>query len=257
MKSKENIEFIIRGSVNDTEINPSSVPLFLLEAFTTDVSAILNSAKDDKKEEIIVSVEPGSLKIIALISLAIYGSLNSEISQVYQKNSLDGVKDRRAKIITNWVSLTKKYPYLEFEIKTGNETSLIINNSTEFKQEVEDLWFEGVYSLYGTINDMGGETNSNIHFKTDSGKAIKIDCKKSDLESETENRIYKFNAIKVSAEQNLITGELRNAKFISFLDYNPNFNEEKLLTIFERGREAWKDVQDHVGWIRNLRSDNE
>lgn len=257
MKSKENIEFIVRGSVNKTEINPSSVPLFLLEAFSSDVTAILNSAKEDKKEEIIVSIEPGSFKIVALISLALYGSLNAEIDQVFQRNSLDGVKDRRAKIINNWVSLTKKYPELEFEIKTSDQTSLIINNSTEFKKEMEHLWFEGEYSLYGTINDMGGETNSNIHFKTDKGVAIKIDCKKSDIENETENRIYKFNAIKVSAQQNLITGELRNAKFISFLDYHPFVNEHKLLTLFERGREAWKDVPDHVQWVRNLRSDND
>src|SRR5690606_7800796 len=127
------------------------------------------------------------LKIIAKISLAIFVSLNAEILDIYQRNSLDGVKVRRAKILNNWVSMTKKYPDLEFEIKTGNQSSLVINKSTEFKKEIQDLWFEGEYSLYGTINDMGGETNSNIHFKTDSGKAIKIDCKKSDIESETEN----------------------------------------------------------------------
>src|SRR5690606_20158674 len=140
-----------------------------------------------------------------------------------------------------WITLSKKHPELEFEIKPRDSRSLIINSQTVFKEEKKDLWIEGNYILYGIITDWGGDSVTNIHFKTDNGTSIKIDCDKSVIEKEKSNRVYQPTAIDVIAEQNLITGELRKASFKSFVDYSPSFNEQELLTLFEKGRDAWKD----------------
>lgn len=142
-------------------------------------------------------------------------------------------------------------------IKPSNSESLVINSNTTFKDERKEIWVESNQILYGIITDWGGDSVTNIHFKTDKGTSFKIDCAKSDIENEKNNRVYQPTAINVTAEQNLITGELRKLKFKSFLNYNPKFDEQQLLTLFEKGREAWKDIPDHVSWIRNMRSEHD
>lgn len=256
MENKESIDFIVRGRIKDTEITPTSVPLFLLDVFTDDVASILTSTKQEKKEDIFVSIEDGSFLIKALVILATHGAISGELQEVRETNSLESVNIQRSNILRKWVKLAKKYPGVEFEIKTSEEHHLILNETTEFTI-TEDFWIPGDFTVYGEITDWGGNSTPNIHLKTEGGKMLTIDCKKEDLEKESDNRLYRQSAIKIVAEQNLNTGELRNPKFIEFVDYNPVFDQNQLLTLAQKGREAWNDVPDHLSWLRNMRDNNE
>jgi len=63
MKSVGNIEFIVRGSLGDIEISPSNITLSMLSTFSKDISDVLNSIQELKKQDVVISVVDGSFKI--------------------------------------------------------------------------------------------------------------------------------------------------------------------------------------------------
>ena len=55
MSLKGNIEFIVRGNIDGVDITPNSIPLSTLSNFTTDITDLLKSIQEEKKDEKIVS----------------------------------------------------------------------------------------------------------------------------------------------------------------------------------------------------------
>lgn len=257
MSSSDYIEFIVRGKQGDKPISPDNISLNLLSSFTKDIDSLLNSIQEVKKEDLVVSIEKSSLKIKILIALATLNVLKADVDTLKSTNDLSVINEKRGRVIEDWLSKTKLIPGLEFEIIPFGSEGIKINSESNIQRIETDIWLESEIFLYGVITDLGGASKPNIHLKTEEGNNITIDCKKEDLESETENRVYKPASIRVLAKQNIKTGDFKEAKFISFQDYNPAFNESELLASIEKGRNAWSDVDDHVEWVRNLRTDNE
>ncbi|OYQ34007.1 hypothetical protein CHU92_12270 [Flavobacterium cyanobacteriorum] len=257
MKSDGNIEFIVRGSLGDSEISPSNISLSMLSNFSKDISDLLNSIQELKKEDIVISVVEGSFKIKAFIALAALNIVKADIETLSSSADFSSINEKRSKIFEDWYRKTKVQNGLEFEILPENHTGIKINSESVFKRTEIDIWIEGEHYLYGIITDMGGSQKPNIHFTSDSNQSYLIDCTKDDILNEKENRVYHPAAIRVLAKQNLITGEIKEPKFASFIEYNPVFDENILLKTIEKGRNAWSDVPDHVEWVRNLRLEDE
>ena len=129
--------------------------------------------------------------------------------------------------------------------------------NTDFNKIDNSIWVESELYLYGIITDLGGSQKPNIHLKLEDGKNVVIDCTKEDIAIETENRVYHSASVRVTAKQNLHTGEFKDAKFLEFNKYNPVFDEKVLLETIDKGTNAWSDVENHIDWVRNLRTDNE
>jgi hypothetical protein len=68
-----------------------------------------------------------------------------------------------------------------------------------------------------------------------------------------ENRLYHKALLHVRAEQHYRTGDLRNIQLISFVDYQPAYNEEALDRFTAKGAAAWADVPDAAQWVREVR----
>jgi hypothetical protein len=256
MKSTGNIDFIVRGKISDLEISPNHISVSLLNSFSKDISDLLNTIQEAKKEQIIVSIEEGSFKIKAAMFMAAINIINAEIKTLQETNDLNSINEKRGLIYEKWISNAIENNY-EFEIKPQNDDSLIINKNTVFNKIDNSIWVESEIYLYGVITDLGGSQKPNIHLKLEDGKSIVIDCTKDDIANEIENRVYHSASIRVTAKQNLITGELKEFKFSSYNKYNPVFDEKALLETIDKGTNAWSNVENHIDWVRNLRTDNE
>jgi hypothetical protein len=256
MNNTGNIDFIVRGKLGDLDISPDHISVSLLNSFSKDISDLLNTIQEVKKEDIVVSIEDGSFKIKAIIVLAAINIINAEIKTLTETNDLNSINEKRSLIYEKWGSNAKENNY-EFEIKTLDNFGLVINKDSAFNKVDNSIWVESELYLYGLITDLGGSQKPNIHLRLEDGKNIVIACTKENIANEIENRVYHPAAIRVTANQNLQTGELKEIKFLEFNKYNPTFNEKTLLDTIEKGTNAWADVDDHVDWIRNLRTDNE
>lgn len=256
MKTTGNIDFIVRGKIGDLDISPNSISMSLLNSFSKDIFDLLNTIQEAKKEEIVVSIENGSFKLKAVIILAAINIINAEIKTLNNTHDLNSIDQKRGLIYNRWISNAKENNF-EFEIKPFDEESLIINKNSIFNKIDNSTWIESELFLYGVITDLGGNQKPNIHLKLEDGKNVVIDCTKNDIALETENRVYHSASIRVTAKQNLHTGEIKDLKFSGFNKYNPVFDENVLLETIDKGTNAWSDVENHIDWVRNLRTDNE
>lgn len=256
MKTTGNIDFIVRGKIGDLDISPNSISVSLLNSFSKDISDLLNTIQETKNDEIVVSIEDGSFKLVASIILAAINIINAEIKTLHETKDLNSINEKRGLIYERWISNAKANDY-EFEIKPLYEEGLIINKNTVFNKIDNNIWVESELYLYGVITDLGGSQKPNIHLKLEDGKNVVIDCTKDDIAIETENRVYHSASVRVTAKQNLRTGEFKDAKFLEFNKYNPVFDEKVLLETIAKGTNAWSDIDNHIDWVRNLRTNNE
>lgn len=254
MATQGHIDFIVRGKIGEIPISPKSIELALFKSFADDVSEILNSIPDVKKSEIVVAVEEGSFKVKALLALMAVNTLTADAETLKTTNDLSSINLKRSKVIEAWAKKSKNNTTLEFEIRPNGNEGIKIDYKNNFKKE-ETVWVQSELYLYGIFNDIGGSTKANIHFTTENNINVLIDCKVDDIKKEEQNRVYHTGGVRVLAKQNLYTGEIKEATFVEFVNYNPTFNEEEILSTIEKGREAWKDVPDHIEWVRNLRND--
>jgi hypothetical protein len=257
MKLSDKVEFIVRGKIGETDITPDNISLTLLNNFTKDITDLLNSIQETKKEDIVVSIEKSSFKIKSFIALAALNIIKADIETLNSTKDLATINEKRSNIFEDWAKKTKANYGLEFEINLNGSEGLKINSNSEYKRSDANIWVESEVFLYGIVTDLGGAQRPNIHMKTEDGKSITIDCTKNDLVNEKENRVYQPVAIRAIANQNLYTGELKEIRFSSFVDYKPVYNEKELLATIEKGRNAWSAIENHVEWVRNLRLDNE
>jgi hypothetical protein len=51
----------------------------------------------------------------------------------------------------------------------------------------------------------------------------------------------------------LRTKELRNLRLIQFSPQTTEVDEQSLASLWQKGREAWKEVKSAAGWVESLR----
>jgi len=254
MSTQGYIDFIVRGKSGDIDISPTHIEIGLLKSFADDVTAIINSIPEIEKNKVIVAVGEGSFKLTAMTALIAVNSLIVDAKTLTETNDLFSINSTRSKVIEKWYKKAKANPEIEFEIRPNGNEGIKINSDKTFKKE-DNVWVQSELYLYGEFKDMGGNSKPNIHFLTDNNLSILINCKEEHIKNEKVNRVYHHGGVRITALQNLYTGEIKDAYFIDFIDYNPEYNESELATTIEKGREAWKDIPDHIEWVRNLRND--
>ena len=56
-----------------------------------------------------------------------------------------------------------------------------------------------------------------------------------------------------TAEYNVVTRKVRNARLLEFVEYASDIDERQLERLSRRGAEAWKGVGDATAWVDELR----
>jgi len=65
--------------------------------------------------------------------------------------------------------------------------------------------------------------------------------------------VYHMALLHVTAEENLLTGALRNLRLLAFEAHQPSYDEDEFKRMVEKGMQAWANVPDSAAWVEALR----
>jgi hypothetical protein len=247
-------EFRLKGVIDSVPISPNHIDMAILKEFTVDVVEFLNAEQSKEKQKIIVSIEDRSLGIVPHILIGMSMALSGKIAHINESKDLTVLTEKQAMIIEKWQEKAKKNNSIELIIGQKNTTNqLRVNRDSKYKWVTSDIWVETEVYLYGTITDVGGATKPNIHLKDANGVGYMIDCKIDDVLEDTTNRVYRYYGVRATGKQNINSKELKDLKFVDYIDYNPTFKKEKLQEFIDSSSSYWEGVKDSVEWVRNLR----
>lgn len=119
-----------------------------------------------------------------------------------------------------------------------------------------DQWVQVERYIRGEIQDLGGASKTNAHVKLPDGRTLKVTAERAMLRDDTQNRLDKVAMLRIKAEYNVLTRELRNARLVEFVKHATEVDEEQLARLTRRGAIAWKDVPNASAWVDELRGDS-
>lgn len=251
MEPKNTLKLAVNDKVDGVEVGPAHVPLSLLGDFQQDVADFLRgSTKDVDPNRVIVSIESGSLAIVATGLLAA-SHLWHDVGSLENSESLALIDAKRARVLIKWQAAAKKNPDRKYRLLDDTGRTVVeVSYQTQF-YSTDNVWVSAEKYLLGTVTDMGGNVKPNIHVKVN-GQILTVAATQDQLAESEKNRLYREELLHVSADENLVTGELRNMRLIAFQAYKPKFDEAEFDKMVERGTRVWSEVDDN--WLEIFRN---
>ncbi|MDO9011832.1 MAG: hypothetical protein Q7U78_08500 [Gallionella sp.] len=247
------LRFAVSDRINDVEVGPKHVPLALLGEFQKDVGEFLKGAgRDIDPAQVLVSVEDGSLALVVTGLLAAV-SLWGDLEHLKSPDSLSLIDVKRASVVERWQVAARQNPNRNYLVADRTaQVGFSINSSTDYRR-VEQAWVHVEKYLHGKVVDLGGKTKANVHLELETGETVTVAASHDLLAKEEHNRLYRPALLHVTAEENLLTGALRNLRLLAFEAHQPSYDEDEFKRMVERGTQAWADVADSAAWVETLR----
>lgn len=256
MNSINQLRFAVSDRINDVEVSLSHVSLTLLGEFQKDVADFLKgTSREVELGKILVSLENGSLALVAS-GLLTASTLWADIEHLKSADTLNLIDSKRASVVERWQSAALKNPHRRYLVAdSSGQVSFSVDSTSNYRRQ-EDAWIHVEKYLYGTVVDLGGVSKANVHLKLENGGVLIISSTQDLLANEEQSRIYRPALLHVTAEENLLTGDLRNLNLLAFEAHNPRFDEDAFNRMVERGTKAWADVTDPTAWLEKLRGNH-
>lgn len=250
------IIFSVSDQVLDSELSPLNVTLPLLAGFTGDVISFIKGEDRQDLENVKTRIQQGSLALVVDNSTGAIDSAVRDFQYIAEHRSINDIDPYRAKVVEKWQLEAKRNQgrtyHLFFDDGTGSKNSVVINGESNYQLR-KKLWVNVDLYLYGKIFDLGGKNQPNVHIELENGTIVKIEAYSNLLAQDKENRLYKEQLVRIKAQRNLETKELRNEKLVSFEKYSPHFDEEEFNRIAKKASFAWSNVENASDWVENLR----
>lgn len=236
--------------------HPGRVRLAALADFSREVGEFLaGEAREVDPASLDVAVIAGSLAI-RTEPIAAAPTLFRDLRLLASGPLLGGLDGKRRKVLEQWQKRARKTTGLSFRIAAPFlDHDVEVHASTDFHADDADQWVRVERYVHGEVTDLGGVGQPNAHVRLPGGKVLRVGADRATLQVDQQNRLYKPAMLRVRAEYNLLTHELRNAQLIEFVEYAPRFDEQAFDRQTRRGAQAWKDVADASGWVDELRGD--
>lgn len=250
------LRFAISDRIQDVELSPARVPLALLGEFQKDVSDFLKgSGKDVDPAQVHVSIEEGSLAL-RTENLSGAQTLWADLNSLNLPDALNRIDAKRAAVIERWQSAAKSNPARSYIVANTDKIPFFsVNNTTDFRL-AQDIWVNVEKYLHGKIVDWGGKTKPNVHLELATGKTLTIESSQHLIAEEQQNLVYKLALLHVTAEESLVTGDLRNLRLLAIESHQPEYDENEFNQMVERGTKAWSDVGNVADWLESLRGNH-
>lgn len=249
------LEFSLNDVIGGQPLTPDNVDLPTLRGFLEEVETLIKgdvpgaSLADSR-----VQIKKGSVKIVALVAHLLASDARADLAKLDKTGDLDAIQPSRAKIIERWQSRVRRTPSRTYSIpNAANRHEIRISNTSQFQHAGENSWVSVEKHLTGKVIDLGGKS-PNVHLiLTDTGETVCVDATEQQLAAEKENHAYKNVTLRVQGEQHLRTKKLRNLRLIQFSPQTTEVDEQSLASLWQKGREAWKEVKSAAGWVESLR----
>ncbi len=168
--------------------------------------------------------------------------------------TLDSLDAKRREVMERWQKLARQSREVAYRISAPFlERSIEINAESDYHADDADQWVQVERYIRGEIQDLGGATKANAHVKLPDGRTLKVTTERDVLRDDTVNRLYKSAMLRIKADYNVLTRDLRNARLVEFLEYAVDVDEEALTRLTRRGAVAWRDVPTATDWVDELR----
>lgn len=235
------------------EASPDRVRLSSLVDFAEDVATLLRGdTKEVDPQGLDVAIRSGSLAIETAPVAA--PKLLKDLQHLASSERLDLVDAKRREVFERWQKLARGHAGVSFQISSPYlSRPIAINRDTDFHADDTDQWVQVERYVRGEVQDLGGVTKANAHVRLPDGSTLKVTAEKEVLRNDTVNRLYKLAVLRIRAEYNVLTRELRNARLVEFVEYAPQVDENELARMNRRGQEAWKDVGNATEWVDQIR----
>lgn len=255
MESINELRFSVSDRVKDGEVGVKHVPLSLLGEFQKDVCEFLRgSVRDVEPDDVMISLEDGSLALIAS-GLRATTTLWVDLERLQSSRALRLVDPKRAAVIERWQTAALQNPHRKYLIAAPKMPGirLSIDVSTDFRR-AEEVWMSVEKYIHGKVLDWGGKTRPNVHLELNDGSVLTVSATQTLLKQETQNLLYRSTLLHIRAEENLLTGALRNPVLLAFETQQPAYDEAEFREMVRRGTAAWSDTPDATKWVENLRA---
>ncbi len=236
------------------EATPDRVRLADLARFADDVQAFLRgSDREVDTQQLDVAVRSGSFAI-ETAPLAAAPKLMHDLRALLDSELLDSLDIKRKEVLERWQKLARASREVAYRISAPFlDRPVVISASSDFRADDADQWVLVERYIRGELQDMGGSTKANAHVCLPNGSMLKVATEKTLLRDDPVNRLYKTAMLRVKAEYNVVTRELRNAHLLEFVTHASKVDEDELERLSRRGATAWKDVSDPTAWVDDLR----
>ena len=238
------------------EATPDRVRLGDLASFSSDVATFLRGEdKEVDTNALEVAVRKGSLAIetVPLLSAA---HLFRDLRALVGGELLDSLDAKRREVMERWQKAARQTKQVAYRISAPFlDRPIEINAESDYHADDADQWVQVERYVRGEIQDLGGVTKANAHIKLPDGRTLKVTTERDVLRNDTVNRLYKLAMLRIKAEYNVLTRELRNARLVEFVEHASTVDEEALSRLTRRGAVAWKDVPNATTWVDELRGD--
>ena len=256
MSETASIEFVLHGKVEGVEITPRTIGLSQFNEFNLQVEAFIGGSKKLKLDQAHVEIAQSSYVLRVLLPAVVMVGLEPDLKLMARQDVLGELDIKRAEVVQKWQARAKSNPDLSYEVRPDGDALPKVRVSLETDYRVGEIvpWVAVEKYLFGQVVDMGGMQKANVHLKLErGGKTLLVGASQGYLREQVENRLYHKALLHVRAEQHFRTGDLRNIQLISFVDYQPAYNEEALDRFTAKGAAAWADVPDAAQWVREVR----
>ena len=237
-------------------MSPETIDLPTLRGFLAEVEKLIKgdvpgaSLSDSR-----VRIQDGSVKLVAMVAHLLATDMQADFARLAATGDLDQLQRRRAEVIELWQTRACATPSRSYLIRPEvGAAGLRVTNESQFQHGSENGWVSVEKYLTGKVVDAGGKQDSNVHLVlTDSGETVKVSATEAQLGGEKDNLLYKFMTLRVQAEQHLRTHELRDIRLIQFLPHESDADERALANLWQKGRDAWREVRSATGWVEGMR----
>ena len=236
------------------EATPDRVRLGDLADFSNDVATFLrgnDKELDTKTLEVAVIKSSVAIKTAPLL---LAPQLFKDLSSLIDGELLDTLDAKRREVVERWQKAARQSKALAYRISAPFlKRPILVNAESDYHADDADQWVQVERYIRGEIQDLGGITKANAHVRLPNGNTIKVITERDVLRNDTVNRLYKMAMLRIKADYNVQTRDLRNARLIEFVEYSAQVDEEALTRMTRRGATAWKDVSDATAWVDEQR----
>jgi hypothetical protein len=236
------------------EATPERVRLAELARFAEDVQTFLRGdSKELDPQNLEVAIRSGSF---AIETMPIAGApkLFQDLHRLASGELLGGIDPKRRAVVEKWQKAARRISGLSYRFAAPFLAApVLIDAETDYRSDDADQWVQVERYVRGTIENLGGVAQPNAHVRLPDGRSLTVATERALLRDDTENRLYKTVMLRIRADYNVVTRELRNARLLEFVEYASDIDEHQLERLSRRGAEAWKDVDDATAWVDELR----
>jgi hypothetical protein len=253
------LAFSLNDTVAGESVTLNNVDLPTLRLFLEEVEKLVKgdvpgaSLTNSK-----VRLESSSVRVVITAGSMLISSVGDDMARLEHSGDLDLIQPKRAQIIETWQKRAQRQPTLSYTVNDLSNPAarpLKVESSSPYQHGAENAWVTVEKYLAGRVVDLGGKQEPNVHLVlADTGKTLQVSATEQQLAAEEQNQLYRDVTLRVQAEQHLRTRELRHVRLLEFLHRTDAVDQQALERLWEKGREAWREVPSATAWVESLRS---